>query len=380
MNVLLLVIGMFLGVILILIFCLGLFVQYKKRKLANQIHIPSTSKGIDCREFVPIGGIEQYLHHRGENINNPVILFLHGGPGSPMIPFIQEFQPQWEKYVTIVHWEQRNSGKTFFKNDPKQVTPTTTIEQLIQDTHETVQYLQDKYQKKIIIMGHSWGSVLGSLFVKKYPEHVQAYIGVGQVVNFADNERVGYEKALEYAKAAGNNKDYEALLRLKPYPPLEFNNEMLQKLTKVRKYQGKYKLSVAITLNLVMSGLCSPFYTLKDLSYLLRTSAVGDDQRHLMKYLLESYDLPSQGTTYDIPVFYIHGEKDWQTPYPLAKDYFSTIEAPIKQFYSILDAGHITMIDQKEKFNEALFDILKQIRHEETFRIIDAVQGNVRDI
>lgn len=362
MSVQMLIIFMFLGVILMLIVCLSLFVQYKKKKLAKQIQITSASNGIDCREFVTIGGIAQYLHHRGEDVNNPVMLFLHGGPGSPMLPFAQEFQTLWEKHVTIVHWEQRNSGKTYFKNDPKQITPTTTIEQVIQDTYEVVEYLKGKYQKKIIIMGHSWGSVLGSLFVKKYPELVQAYIGVGQVVNLIDNERIGFEKVLESAKAAGNNKDYEALLRLKPYPPLEFNDEMPKRLTKVRRYQSKYKLSAGFTIDLFVSGLCSPFYTLRDLSYFPRTGAVGDGQRHIMKYLMESFDLPSLGTTYEIPVFYIHGERDWQTPYPLAKEFFSKIEAPIKQFYSIPDAGHITMLDQKEKFNEALFDVLEQIR------------------
>lgn len=192
-----------LGAILIFMVCLTLFIAYKKKKIAKKIHILSTGKGIDHREFVTIGGIPQYLHHRGEDRDNPVMLFLHGGPGSPMLPFAQEFQIPWEKRVTVVHWDQRNSGKTYFKSDPKQITPTTTIDQMIKDTYEVVEYLKNKYQKqKIMIMGHSWGSVLGSLFIKKYPQLVQAYIGVGQVVNMVENERVGYEKALETIKNA----------------------------------------------------------------------------------------------------------------------------------------------------------------------------------
>ncbi|MDQ0177990.1 alpha/beta fold hydrolase [Bacillus chungangensis] len=353
---------MMLGGMLLLIVFLVLSVQYKKKKLSNKIRMTSMDKGIDCREFVHIGGISQYLHHRGEDMDNPVLLFLHGGPGSPMLPFAQAFQIPWEKHVTVVHWEQRNSGKTFLKNDPQQVTPTTTVDQVIQDTYEVVEYLKAKYnKKKIIILGHSWGSVLGSLFAKKYPELVQCYIGVGQVVNIMDNERVGYEKALELVKEAGNNKDYQALLRLKPYPPPEFNDDMLKKLMKVRKLQSKYKLATGPTLELIINVFCSPFYTFKDVSCFFKAGAVNDGQRHIWKYLVETFDLLSLGTTYELPVFYIQGEKDWQTPYSLAKEFFPKITAPQKLFYSIPDAGHATMLDQKEAFNNALYDILKKI-------------------
>ncbi|MEQ7054398.1 alpha/beta hydrolase [Paenibacillaceae sp. P-4] len=341
--------------------CLILLVQYQKKKKANQIRIAPTSNGIDCREFVTIGGISQYLHHRGEDIDNPVLLFLHGGPGETILPFAQEFQIPWEKHVTVVHWDQRNCGKTYFNNDPKQVTPTTTVDRVVQDTYEIVQYLKNKYRReKIIILGHSWGSVLGSLFTKQYPKLVQAYIGVGQVINMFDNERVGYEKVLESAKEAGNESDLRALLRLKPYPPITFDGEMIRKLKKVRKFQSKYNLAAGPTMELIGNALCSPFYTLKDMRYFFISGAFGDGQRHIWKYLMESFDLASMGAAFEVPVFYIHGERDWQTPYPLAREFFSTIKAPLKQFYSIPEAGHIVMLEQREKFNEALFDILEQ--------------------
>lgn len=357
MSVLLIV----LSGLLILMVCLVLFVQYKKKKKANQIRIAPTSNGIDCREFVMIGGISQYLHHRGEDVDNPVLLFLHGGPGEPILPFAQEFQIPWEKHVTVVHWDQRNCGKTYFNNDPKQVAPTTTVDRIVQDTYEIVEYLRNKYHKeKIIILGHSWGSVLGSLFSKKYPELVQAYIGVGQVVNMIDNERVGYEKVLESAKEAGNDNDYQALLRLEPYPPRAFDDDMIRKLKKVRKFQRKYKLAAGPTMELIGNVLCSPFYTFKDMRYFFISGAFSVGQRHIWKYLMESLDLSSMGAAFEIPVFYVHGDRDWQTPYPLAQEFFATIEAPLKRFYSIPDAGHIAMLERKEAFNEALFDILER--------------------
>ncbi|BFH63359.1 hypothetical protein PAJ34TS1_39510 [Paenibacillus azoreducens] len=202
--------------------------------------------------------------------------------------------------------------------------------------------------------------MLGSLFIKKYPELVQAYIGVGQVVNMRDNERVGYEKVLETAKKAGNDHHYQALLRLEPYPTPAFGDEMIRKLKQVRKFQRKYKLSAGPTPELVMNALCSPFYTLKDTRYFFISGAADGRQDHIWKYLMESYDLSTIGTDYKIPVFYIHGDRDWQTPYPLAQEFFLSIQAPLKLFYFIPDAGHIPMLEQKTKFNEALFDIFKR--------------------
>ncbi|WCF06019.1 alpha/beta hydrolase [Paenibacillus thiaminolyticus] len=339
------------------------YVTWRKKRSSKRIQISSAGKGIDCREFVTIGGIPQYLHHRGESTDNPVMLFLHGGPGSPMLPFAHEFQLPWEKRVTVVHWDQRNSGKTYLRNDPDQVTPTTTVEQMVQDTREVVEHLQQKYgQAKIIMMGHSWGSVLGSLFVQAYPEMVKAYIGVGQVVNMLDNERIGFDKALAAARAAGNRKDTEALLRMEPYPLPEFTEEWYKAMLKLRKYQGKYKLAAGPSFELVASALCSPFYSFRDTSIFFKAKSMGEGQYYIWKYLVESFDLPALGAAYQVPVFYIHGERDWQTPYTLARDFFSTIEAPLKQFYSIPDAGHVTMLDQETRFSGALMDILEQVQ------------------
>ncbi|WCR28065.1 alpha/beta hydrolase [Paenibacillus thiaminolyticus] len=225
-----------------------------------------------------------------------------------------------------------------------------------------MEHLQQKYgQAKFIIMGHSWGSVLGSLFVQAYPEMVKAYIGVGQVVNMLDNERIGFDKALSAARAAGNRKDTEALLRMEPYPLPEFTEDWYKAMLKLRKYQGKYKLAAGPSFELVASALCSPFYSFRDTSIFFKAKSMGEGQHYIWKHLVEFFDLPALGAAYQVPVFYIHGERDWQTPYTLARDFFSTIEAPLKQFYSIPDAGHVTMLDQKTRFTEALMDILEQV-------------------
>ncbi len=145
-------------------------------------------------EYVPINGINQYLFHSGANHHNPVLLFLHGGPGSAESLFAHAFQEKWQDIFTVVHWDQRGAGKTLTQN-PDQYP---TIDLLLRDLLEIIQYLKQKYDKqKIILLGHSWGSVLGSTFIKKYPEEIAYYIGVGQVICMLENERVGYEKLKE---------------------------------------------------------------------------------------------------------------------------------------------------------------------------------------
>ncbi|WP_198524901.1 alpha/beta fold hydrolase [Niameybacter massiliensis] len=316
--------------------------------------------GIEQMEKRKIGGIWQYLYIRGENKKNPVILFLHGGPGSSMMPFIPDFQFGWEKDFTVVQWDQRNTGKTLKANNPEEVANTATITQMLADTLEVVRYLTQKLGKeKVIILGHSWGSVLGTLFVKKYPQYVSGYIGVGQVVSFRKNEQVGFNKVMACAKAQGATKHIEKLKSLEPYPALQYTQEELKRLMQVRQIQQKYNLAMGPDLKLVSTVFLSPYMSIKEgMSF---TSDIGKNYRKLWPFLYDEYDLERYSTEYKVPVIYIMGEEDWQTPYSLAKAYFEKIEAPYKKFKSIPAAGHATMIDQPELFTKAILELKEAI-------------------
>ncbi|MED1567782.1 alpha/beta hydrolase [Bacillus paramycoides] len=118
-------------------------------------------------EYVPINDANQYLFHSGKKYDNPVLLYLHVGPGSVESLFAHAFQDRLEEIFTIVHWDQRGAGKTFIKNRDKY----PTIDSMVKDLYEIIQYLKRKYNKeKIVLLGRSWGTVLGSVFVKQYPE------------------------------------------------------------------------------------------------------------------------------------------------------------------------------------------------------------------
>jgi len=318
-----------------------------------------SSSGIDLMETVDIGGIQQALCFRGQNIDNPVILYLHGGPGSPMAPLLHIFQYRWEQYFTIVHWDQRNSGKTFFANDPEAVRTTVTGQRVVLDAHEVTQYVKKKLVKdRIIVLGHSWGSVLGTMLVQTYPEDYSAYIGIGQCINMVENERLGYEKALETARVSGNKKNISALEALDPYPSDDGYDETFNdKVTILRKYQEKNDISWFFGVKTIISIFASPYYTLPELLYYLKDALYY--QSDLLRFLLEEYDIYNFGTEYKMPVYYIMGENDWTTPFPLAENYFSDIIAPYKAFFSIPRAGHAPMVQNRAEFDRVLLEVIR---------------------
>ncbi|MEO7964972.1 MAG: alpha/beta fold hydrolase [Gemmatimonadaceae bacterium] len=121
-----------------------------------------TTRGIDEEREIDIGGIKQWIRVRGRDRHNPILLFVHGGPGSPMMPGSWVFQTPWEEYFTVVQWDQRGAGKTAAANDRAAVKPTITVDRMTQDLTEVVQYLRRSYKKeKIFLMGHSWGTIIG---------------------------------------------------------------------------------------------------------------------------------------------------------------------------------------------------------------------------
>jgi pimeloyl-ACP methyl ester carboxylesterase len=303
-------------------------------------------------EYVAINGIDQFLFHLGTSYDNPVMLFLHGGPGSAESLFTGVFQEKWEEKYTVVHWDQRGAGKTLTKNPDK----LPTIDLMLQDLFEVIQYLKKRYNKeKIVIFGHSWGSVLGSVFVRNHPEDVEYYIGVGQVVNMVENERVGYNKVKELIEQAGDKKSMKKLESIGEYPgsKIIFEKEFLKKCNVVRKLQGKYKIGIKFGFHIFMAMFKSPIFRFSDIIAFMKIFKVN---REVHSFLGE-FNLLAESSVYKVPIYYILGGNDWQTPYSIAQDYFKGIEAPNKKIYVIPNAGHFTMMDQPDLFFDALSEI-----------------------
>ncbi|GAB0167971.1 alpha/beta hydrolase [Lysinibacillus sp. CTST325] len=311
-----------------------------------------SEKLINIEEFVSVNGVNHYLFHSGTNYDNPVLLYLHGGPGSVESLFAHAFQEKLEETFTIVHWDQRGAGKTLTKNPDKY----PTIDVMLEDLYGIIQYLKQKYKKeKIVLLGRSWGTILGSIFIKKYPVDIAYYIGVAQVVSFLENERVAYEKMKEQIVKANDKKALKKLEAIGTYPgeKIKFDREFLKKCMKIRKLQGKYGLAAKSDLPVFISAFKSPIFKLSD----LLAFSKGLKANSKVHEFLEDFDLTTESSDYKVPIYYILGENDWQAPSIIAEEYFTKINAPHKKLFIIPNAGHRIMTDETNLFSDTLFQI-----------------------
>jgi pimeloyl-ACP methyl ester carboxylesterase len=320
-------------------------------------HAITEENGIDEEVVLSVGGIKQYLYIRGHNIDNPVILFLHGGPGGSMTGVIHAYQYPWEQEYTVVNWDQRVSGKTYWLNqdNAEELAAGLSADLLLNDLHEIVLYLNERFGKKqVILVGHSWGSVLGSQFALKYPELIAANVGVGQTINITDGIITASEYFRSLAENQGNEADRaaidELINRVKNSKTIP-NAEALE-IYKIGQKYTSVDLNTSIFTKALLS---SPYYSLRELSYYGKMSKLTEP---LIPYLL-TYDLNAYGSDYKVPVIYMLGDKDWNNRIT-AEKYFEKINAPYKEFVIIKDAGHTTMLEQPNVFFAELSRALKK--------------------
>ena len=306
-------------------------------------------------EYVTINGIDHYLLHYKTDKEAPVLIFIHGGPGQSeaMIAYIVE--EYTNRNYNVVYYDQRGAGKTYLKN--KKAKPNTEI--LKKDLLEIVLYVKNAYQKdKVGIIGHSWGSVLGSIFALEHSEHILCYIGCGQVINLIENERVGYNRLKDAIERSGNKSDQKKLEKIGEYPPTDtFDMNTLRKMGKVRNLQGKYHLAATFDKSMIKMFKHSPIMGIKDILPFMTSMMVN---MQVMKELM-SFDLKSKGVEYQVPVYYVLGENDQQTPVELSRAYFDEITAPDKKLYLIRNAGHVTMIDNADDYRKAVCEIVESL-------------------
>lgn len=305
-------------------------------------------------EYVRIGGIEQYLLHYRSKPEDPVLLFIHGGPGQTESFFAFLVEEYAERDYNIVYYDQRGAGKTWLKN--KKSRPDMEI--LKRDLLEIVLYMKKQYGKeKIGIVGHSWGSVLGSMFALEHPEHTLCYIGCGQVINIVENERTGYAILKEAIGKGGNKRDQKKLEKIGVYPPPQFDLKAYRKMGQIRRLQGRYRLAQDFDRTFIDLWRRSPVTGVRDLIPFVTGVSVN---MQLMRELM-TYDLRKKGSSYQVPVYYVLGEKDSQTPVGISITYLETVQAPDKKLYLISDAGHAPMIDNVEDYRKAVREIVRRV-------------------
>jgi pimeloyl-ACP methyl ester carboxylesterase len=296
--------------------------------------------------FVRIGGIDQWITIKGDDRSNPVVLFLHGGPGDAWSPFADSMFAGWEKNFTLVQWDQRGAGRTYGKSGPS-IEPTMTVERMTQDGIEVAEFLTKHLNKrKIIIEGGSWGSILGIYMAHARPDLFYAYVGVAQMVNERKNNSASYARVLELARAAG---DQRAITELEKIGPMPWDSNQISKWHVYRKWELTYQAKRVTAPS--PPETISPEYDSPE----ERTQRVAADNFSGAHFFgmtlsgpLEDVDLPALGTEFAIPIYIIQGEEDLTALPDLAKAYFDSIKAPRKQFYLVPGTGHEPSAPQLE--------------------------------
>lgn len=302
---------------------------------------------IDRVLFVPLGGIDQWISIRGEDHANPVLLVVHGGPGEAQWPQAEIYKP-WEKSFTVVQWDQRGAGHTFGRYATK--TPDVTLDRISNDGVELAEYLSRELgKKKIIVLGHSWGSLVATRMIQVRPDLFAAYVGTGQATSWMALVNTQYDLLLAKARKDGNQatvKELEATGR-----PGPTNGDHWSFLNKYN-FRSLWASSDQEWLQHLRSQAAElkakepeQFKNLED--------GMQFTGEHVIRDQIAT-DLPKTACDIHIAYFVIQGQEDVITPTQAAVDYFKCVKAPKKELILIPNAGHFAFMTASDKFLEAL--------------------------
>ena len=324
-----------------------------------------TDTGIQESTYIDIGGMKQYIQIRGENTDNPIMIFVHGGPASPMGYVSAYYQKELESELTIINYDQRGCGRTYYAND---CSTNSNIDLLVDDLNEIVAYAKERFGKeKVIIAGHSWGTVIGSIYVQKYPENVSCYIGISQITNLYQNKLNVARIALEKNEIRGTEDEKKL-------------TELINKMSEVQDYDDMaiddLRQLVSITAKYIacegemsgfsqmITGITSPDMNFDDIKWFVSqmdTQKFFAQNKEIMEYAFFGFDINMLSTTYHVPVYYLAGEGDYAVSQKDSESYYGSINAPSKGFYWIENAGHSMFMDNPEEYCNTIKDILSKI-------------------
>lgn len=310
-----------------------------------------------------IGGIDQWVNARGQDRDNPVILFIHGGPASPLMPTTWEFQRPLEEYFTLVNYDQRGAGKTFLANNPDVVAGTLHIGRFVDDAIEMAEHIRKRYHKdKLILMGHSWGTVVGMSAALKRPDLFHAYVGLGQVINVRDNERVSFEYGLAQARRHGNAEAVAELESIAPYPgDRAITRERIIIARKWPQFYGGMTAYRDGTAKYFFGApLLSPEYDEAD------ARAIDAGNRFTLGRILPEFlEVDYKGVrAFPIPVVMLMGRHDYTTPSELTAQWLEKVKAPYKRGIWFERSAHMIPWEEPGKLLVTLLYTVRPIAME----------------
>ena len=314
---------------------------------AFAIHSPNE---IDDERFVRINGVDQWITIRGQDRRNPVLLVLHGGPGSPESYLTRYFKPMERDWV-VVQWDQRGGGKTLARagGNPD---PNIDMATMVADGIAVSEYLRQRLpHDKLVIVGHSWGSILGAKLALARPEGTRPMSAAGQAASSASERQAWlYAYLVSRARAAGDAKGLAELQGGAGPPPWTDGSPAMMHMVHAA---GPY-LPPAVSYNdNVKAVLTDPNWSLADVMALQR-GMTGMLRTRLWKRQVRDVDITGAGEVFAMPVVVIQGGSDLTTPTPFARTWLDRIQAPAKAFVVVPGQGHELLSTDNAAFTRAL--------------------------
>ncbi|MGX4675636.1 alpha/beta hydrolase [SAR92 clade bacterium H246] len=355
----------------------------RKRLKNNRLATYSVDKsiGIEVLECLEINGTKQWVHIRGQNRENPVLLFLHGGPGAPHIGWFDEIQRPWENDFTVVQWDQRQAGKSYMPM--KMVGDTMSHKTMISDAEAVIEYLRKRLGvDKLFLMGTSYGTYLGAHIAKQRPEWLYAYIAVGQVVNMREHAKREHELLLDNAQKKNDKKQEEILKQLMPFPsdddPVNSFFSNVGFLLDSESRLGKcFPMSLAdIMGQITLRQFMSPLYTWRDMwnKFYGDAPAVTNNAYQFGQQFMD-YDLPGEiGNDFEVPILFLTGKHDWHVASDITDRWFNQISAPYKNQVWFNESAHMAYVTEPGRFWLALVEYALPLANRE------GCSGNKRSI
>lgn len=307
-------------------------------------------------EKIKLGGVHQWLIIRGYDVNKPVLLFLSGGPGASEAARVLRFNQELEKHFVVIILEQRGCGKSYPSLNPKS---DLTLEQYTSDIIELTEALRARFdENKIYLVGHSWGTIIGTHAVQARPDLFHAYIGTAQMVDVRETDQVIYQMVMEYSRNIGDTKFVQTLEAL-GQPPY-FGKSPIQPYATL--FGREYALYEAPNIrdeeysrdgDILMLMLKQPEYGWLDRIYYLLGLMNTFNQVYPQ---LQELDFRLDATDLNLPVYMVLGRHDMNNPYQIPEEYFNLLKAPNKQLYFFEDSGHGMIWEEAAKYHDLLIN------------------------
>lgn len=323
-------------------------------EVLSSLLLLTTPRAIDDTRLVDLGGVPQSVTIRGRDRTNPVLLVVHGGPGTPLLPTAWMWQRPVEEFFTVVHYDQRGAGRTFQHADPEVVRANMDVDQFAEDAVQLAEWLCGRLGvDRVAILGHSWGSVVATMAVSKRPDLFFTYVGVGQVVDFRAGEREGYAWVVEEGRRRQDERALRELVALAPYPGDDELN--LHSVVVERGWVQRFGGFAAGRpgCDYFMDGLfTSPEYSEQD-----RASVLSGSQLHAEVLLPQLVGVDLTGVTdLAVPIVQLLGRHDHMTPTGPVLAWMDRLAAPSKTVAWFEDSAHMLMYEEPGRFLCALLD------------------------